>query len=340
MSDDLYYPFAEPPSLGGTLTVAPGIRWLRMGLPFALDHINLWLLEDGDGWTLVDCGIGLPEARDVWERVIEQELNGRPIRRIIVTHFHPDHIGQAAWLAERFGVDVHMTEGEWAVASESHGRSDAAAAEHLVALYRRHGLDAERADGLRGRGNSYRALVPDLPPPPRRLAEGDEIEIGADRWRVMIGRGHAPEHACLYCAERGLLIAGDQILPTISSNVSANGKEDEDPLGYFLDSCRRFGALPPTTRVLPSHGKVFEGLAARADALIAHHAAHIENLREACREPRTATDLLPVMFRRKLDLHTLMFGMGETIAHLHHMHKAGLLRRSEDEEGVLRYQSV
>ncbi len=340
MNNQLHYPFSQPPEPQRTLTVAPGVRWLRMALPFALDHINLWLLEDGEGWTLVDCGIGLPQGRRAWEQVIATELQGKPLRRIVVTHYHPDHIGQAGWLSEYFSAPVYMTAGEWALASELHARSDADAGARQAELFIRHGLDRERAKAIRERGNSYRPLIERLPREVEIIREGDVLRIGEDDWRVMIGRGHAPEHAMLYCAARDLLIAGDQILPTISSNVSVGANEADDPLADFIDSLQRLAKLPAATRVLPAHGLVFEGVPARAAALIEHHRQHFARIVSACAEPKAAAELLTVMFRRELDLHTLMFGMGETIAHLQHMTRKGMLVCHEGEDGVLRYTAA
>jgi len=330
MSDPLTYPFTAPPADAATLEVAPGVFWLRLPLPFALDHINVWLLDDRDGWTLVDTGVGLAEGRDLWRGLFETALGGRPLRRIIVTHYHPDHIGQAAWLAERFDAPVHITETEMATASELVAMPENEAGERLADLFERHGLDAERAGRLRTRGNTYHRLVPAVPEQHSRLSEGDEIDIGARRWRIIIGRGHAPEHACLFSEGPGqpLLISGDQVLPRISSNISVHpGAEDQDPLGDFLASLRRLSDLPEETRVLPSHGWVFEGLRQRCERLATHHERHLDNLRAECSAPRSAADILPVLFRRTLDAHQITFAMGEAIAHLLHLERHGDVQR-------------
>lgn len=330
MSDPLTYPFEAPPADSTSLEVAPGVFWLRLPLPFALDHINVWLLADGDGWTLVDTGIGLPEAREHWEGLIDTVLQGRPLRRIIVTHYHPDHIGQAAWLAGQFDAPVHITEEERATAAELLAMPEDEAGGRLADLFERHGLDAERTAALRERGNTYRRLVPAIPRQHSRLREGDEIEIGARRWRIIIGRGHAPEHACLFSEGPGqpLLISGDQVLPRISSNISVRpGAEGQDPLGGFLASLRRLSGLPEETRVLPSHGWVFEGLQRRCERLAAHHDKHLDDLRTACESAVSAADVLPVLFRRRLDAHQITFAMGEAIAHLLHLERLGDVER-------------
>ena len=336
MTQQLDYPFERPPESGETLLVAPGIHWLRMPLPFALDHINLWLLEEDGGWTLVDTGIGLPEMRETWRGLFGSVLEGRPIRRIVVTHYHPDHIGQAAWLARHFDAPVYVTAGEIGAARAIHALDNAEAGRRIAELYRRHGLEPARAKTLERRGNSYRRLVLDLPDRVEIIADGDNLTLGGRRWEVIVGRGHAPEHACLASEDGEVLISGDQVLPRISSNVSVRpGAEDADPLGDYLYSLDRLARLPAATRVLPSHGRVFHGLRERTAALTRHHRKHLEALLDACSTPRTAADVLDVLFRRELDDHSIMFAMGESVAHLNHLHRRGDLRLLDGE--VLRY---
>ncbi len=328
MSDMLTYPWPRPPASGQWREVAPGIRWLRLPLPFALDHINVWLLADGDGWTLVDTGIGLPDVQPVWERLFESAMEGRPLQRILVTHYHPDHVGQAGWLSERFGAPVWMPEQEYAFARQLVEASDEAVGERTVGLFRVHGLDEGRLEKLRRRGNTYRRLVGPLPDSVRFLRGGDTVVIGDRTWQVIIGRGHSPEHACLVSTDGDLMISGDQVLPRISTNVSVRaGHEHLDPLGDYLESLRRIAKLPPAIRILPSHGLVFEGLHQRLEALARHHEAHLQRLMKACRTPHSAADVLPLMFRRELDEHAILFAMGESIAHLHHLHCQGRLKR-------------
>ena len=228
----LDYPHAAPPAPGEVVAVAPRVLWLRMPLPFALDHINLWLLADpDDGFTLVDCGIGDAATRALWERHAATTLAARPIRRIIATHCHPDHVGNAAWLAARFDAPVAMTHAEFltahAIRDEHSGYSLAATAD----LFRRHGMTADQLAQLRERGNGYRRLVPELPTVFDRLLDGDLRNAGGTTWRIVEGHGHSPEHASLYSAERGVLIAGDMLLPRISTNVSVWAVErDGNPL--------------------------------------------------------------------------------------------------------------
>jgi len=338
LSTVLGFPFADPPGSGSVLVVAPGVRWLRMPLPFALDHINLWLMEDGSGWTQIDSGYGDASTRKLWETHFADTLGGQSISRVIATHFHPDHLGNAAWLAERFRCPVWMPQAEYltahAVAEERAGYGSEATCE----LFRRHGLAAEQVDALRSRGNRYRRGVPELPKSYQRILAGDEIPIGKHRWRVVAGYGHSPEHAALHCKELAVCISGDMLLPKISTNVSVWPVEPEgDPLGRFLASLDAFTALPRDTLILPSHGLPFIGAAERVAQLRAHHAARLAELEAAASEPRSAGELLPVLFRRPLDVQQLLFAMGEAIAHLNHLWLAGRLTRQTDHHGTIRF---
>jgi glyoxylase-like metal-dependent hydrolase (beta-lactamase superfamily II) len=327
----------EPPPAGATLDVAPGLKWLRMPLPFALDHINLWLLADRDSWTQVDCGYGDAATRALWQRHFIESLEGKRIGRIIATHYHPDHLGNAAWLAARWDCAVAMAQGEYltahAVADERAGYGVGATS----ILFRSHGMAEEHIAALEARGNSYRHGVPELPLAYQRLLADDEIAIGSERWRVIPGFGHSPEHSSLYCPGLKLLISGDMLLPKISTNVSVWPPEpDADALGRFLASLDRFARLPPDTLVLPSHGLPFVGIAARIDQLHTHHANRLAELEAAASRPVTAEQLLPVLFRRQLDLQQRYFAMGEAIAHLNHLWHAGRLIRSS-QRGILRF---
>lgn len=328
------YPQPTPPEAGLPLVAAPGIEWLRMPLPFALDHINLWLLEDGDAYTAVDTGIALDPVRTAWKSV----LAVRQLRRLLVTHFHPDHLGLAAWLQEQTGAPLWITQGEYLTAQMVKHQIGAYSVEASCEFFRRHGLPESRIDALRQRGNAYDRVVPALPFSFHPLWEDEEIEIGGRAWRVIVGHGHAPEHASLYCAELGVLISGDMLLPRISTNISVfAGVPDADSLGWFLASLDRLRELPEDTLVLPSHGLPFRGLHFRVDQLHAHHADRCADLRLACAEPKTAAELIPVLFPREItDPHQTMFAMGEAIAHLNYLEQARHLERIE-ENGIVRY---
>ena len=305
-----------------------------MPLPFALDHINLWLIADGDRWVAVDAGYALDVVRDGWRQI----LSDRVLSRLIVTHFHPDHLGLAAWLQELTGVPLAMTQGDYLTAQVVRAQLGSFGVPAMLAFYRAHGLDKQVLAGLKARGNAYAHGVPAIPATFAAIADGDELSIGGRRWQVLVGHGHAPEHASLYCEESRILISGDMLLPRISTNISVWAVTPEaDPLGAFLASIEKLRVLPHDTLVLPSHGLPFRGLHARVDQLQAHHAARCAELLAATEAPRSAAELVPVLFPREIsDPHQAMFAMGEAIAHLNYLEKARRLERTV-ENGSIRY---
>jgi glyoxylase-like metal-dependent hydrolase (beta-lactamase superfamily II) len=335
----LTFPFAESPAAGTVREVAPGVFWLRMPLPFALDHINLWLLKDADGWCGVDCGIALPDTQANWERIFAEVLAPAGLTRLIVTHYHPDHMGNAGWLLQRYHAPLIMTESEYLTAHAHYDRIGGYGAEATARLFAANGLDSERVATIGGRGNPYRQRVSGPPQRFQRMMDGDEIVVGGRDWRVIVGYGHAPEHAALYCESLGVLISGDMLLPKISTNVSVWSIEPEgDPLKLFLRSIDRFAALPQDTLVLPSHGLPFLGAQARIAMLHRHHEDRLNEVLEACNGPKSAAELMPVLFRRPLDSHQLFFAMGESLAHLHYLWYRGRLGRSTGADGVYRFE--
>ena len=331
----LEYPFPEIPAPGTTREVAPGIHWLSMPLPFQLDHINLWLIEEESGWTVVDTGIGNAQTRGLWEKILE----GKKVTRVIVTHYHPDHAGNAAWLCQRSGAALWMTQGEYLTAHAVRTSTAGYTADAVLAVFRKNGLDEKRAAAMAGGRNRYAALVPEFPFSYRRIIEGDEVPIGRHRWRAIIGHGHAPEHLSLFSKAANVLIAGDMLLSTISTNVSVWSIDPEgDPLRLFLDSVARYRDLPEDVLVLPSHGKPFRGAHRRVLELEKHHQARFADLEgELKKKPQSACELLGVLFRRPLDAHQTFFAMGEAIAHLHYLYYAGRARRAVDPDGIMRY---
>lgn len=350
LESELSYAFGETlPDTGTTMEVAPGVRWVRMGLPFALNHINLWLLADEEkaadgsvrrGWSIVDCGIANDATKNAWEQLFANELQGLPVLRVIVTHYHPDHVGLAHWLCERWQAPLLMTTGEYGFARMMSADLPGADGASMLPHFRLHGLsDPETMSQLDGRRNYYPSLVPSVPIGFLRLEENRALQIGGRRWQVITGSGHSPEHAALYCDSLKLMISGDMVLPRISTNTSVFAIEPEfDAVGNFLDSLNKFLPLPEDTLVLPSHGKPFRGLHRRIAQLHAHHAERLEEVRQACTAaPRSAADIVPLMFPRALDAHQLSFAMGEALAHLHRLWYAGELVRHKDEDGVMRF---
>ncbi|HXU43512.1 MAG TPA: MBL fold metallo-hydrolase [Burkholderiales bacterium] len=327
----LDYPYPETPAPGETIEVAPGVRWLSMPLPFALDHINLWLVGD----TIVDTGIGDATTRGLWERI----LAGKEIRRIVLTHYHPDHAGNAAWLVQKFGAEFWTTQGEYLTAHAVRASSAGYTTEAVLEVFRKNGLAAERAATMGGRGNRYAALVPEFPLSYRRIIDGDRVKMGGHEWRAFIGHGHAPEHLSLYCEALNVVIAGDMLLSTISTNVSVWSIDPEgDPLRLFLESLKRYRELPEDVLVLPSHGKPFRGAHTRVAELEAHHQGHFTKIENILKTKQcSAGEMLSVLFRRPLDAHQTFFAMGEAIAHLHYLYYAGRLKRANGADGIMRY---
>jgi glyoxylase-like metal-dependent hydrolase (beta-lactamase superfamily II) len=345
---ELDYPLGDTmPELGSVQEVAPGLHWVRMTLPFALNHINLWLLDDllddGDGprrgWTIVDCGIATDTTRSAWEQVFETALQGRPVLRVIATHYHPDHMGLAEWLCDKWKVKLWTTAGEYAVARMMSADMPGYSGASLMAHYVAHGLPGDAVSKVGERRGYYARLVPAVPETYRRLQDGQQFNINGQRWQVITGFGHSPEHASLWCEERGLLISGDMVLPRISTNVSVQSYEPEsDPVTLYLNSLGKFAHLPQDTLVLPSHGKPFRGLHTRIRQLREHHAERLQEVIEACREkPMSACDIVPIMFRRELDAHQLSFALGEALAHLHALWFEGKLKRRRDPDQVFRF---
>lgn len=340
MSASIRLLYDAPPPHGERLQVAAGVYWLRMPLPVALDHINLWLLEDEGGWTVIDTGVATDATRAAWEQVIATALDGKPIVRVLCTHMHPDHIGLADWLCKRFDAPLWITTGEYlsarAIAAGLPGTDTAAQIAHYV----RHGVDAAQLAAITERGSFYQRMVPAVPHAYRRLSDGERVRIGAHDWRVLVGTGHSPEHASLVCEALNLVISGDMLLPTISTNVSVWAIEPEsNPLAWFLDSITHYRHLHAAVRVLPSHGLPFEGAHARVDALLAHHAARLDEVRAACRaQPQSAASIVPILFRRTLDIHQTTFALGEALAHLHALWFAGELLREIDAQGIVRFR--
>lgn len=335
MSDGVRYVFDGEPETGHIREVAPGVHWLRMPLPFKLDHINLWLLEDGDGWTVIDTGIARDEVKAAWEEIIARHFGRRPLKRVIVTHFHPDHMGLVGWLTGRFGVGLWASSGEWAFARMLSLDSDEAFKDTFHHFYHAAGFDDGLLEAVSERGNPYAARVSPIPVSYRRLRDGEAVDIGGRSWRVIVGAGHSPEHVCLFSDQLGVLISGDQILPRISPNVSVWPQEPEaDPLALFLDSLDLFRPLPAGTLVLPSHDWPFVGLHRRLDELAHHHDGRLDETLAACAEPRTGVDVLERLFDRDLDRHQLFFAIGESLAHLHFLEGRGRIERSRRPDGV------
>ncbi len=342
---ELSYPHARHPAPGTTEEVAVGVRWLTMPMPGSLSHINLYLLEDGDGWWVVDTGLGMAQTSDWWRQIFSQELGGRPVKGVICTHMHPDHVGQAKMITDEFRCPLYMTQAEY---YQARAFANTTGRHHTSWLgekfYMRSGMPRSYLDELSKmwgqRGNSGFSM-PDMPSGYHRLQAGDVLTIGGRTWLILVGSGHSPEHACLYCAALKVLISGDQILPVITSNVSVHSMEPgANPLKAWMESHDRFLDTPDDTFVLPAHNLPFYGVRQRLRDLISHHEDRMLAIEEHCVEPATARDLLPVLFLRELDPRQMMMALGEAIAHLHLLMHRNRIERRLHEDGCYRFRSI
>jgi len=351
LESQLSYAFGETiPVPGEALQIVPGLRWARMPLPFALDHVNLWLLQDNveqdgatrTGWSLIDTGAGTDATRAAWEQLLAEGLDGQALVRLIATHCHPDHVGLAGWLCERFSAPFWTTTGEFGFMRMMAAALPGVDGPSAIPHFERHGLrDAAMLDQMGSRRNYYPSLVPTVPLAYTRLQDDQNVTIGGQLWRVITGFGHSPEHASLYCATLNILISGDMVLPRISTNVSVFAVEpDGNPLQLYLDSLGKFADLPEDVLVLPSHGKPFRGLHTRIRQLREHHVERLAEVIAACAVPQSAADIVPIMFRRPLDAHQLSFALGEALAHLHKLWYDGRLTRVAGADGVLLFTQI
>ena len=339
--DQIAYEFSDRPEAGETMVVAPGIVWLRMPLPFALGHINLWLLEDDDGWAIVDTGVYVDESREVWKKTFASVMQERPVNRVLVTHLHPDHVGCAGWLTDRFDVPLWMSREEYflcRILVADTGRKTPREGDQFYAAA---GFKPEQMEYYHKMFGMFGKYVAELPESYTRLKDSDTLQIGNHHWEVIVGRGHSPEHACLYCRQENLLISGDQLLPRISSNVSVYPTEPgADPLADWLDSLGTLKSrIAPDVLVLPAHGKPFRGAHERLDALIAEHIDGLNKLEAICDEAKRAVDVFPALFKSKIGEHNLIMATGESIAHLNYLVNRDRLTVERDADGVDWYRS-
>ena len=310
-----------------------------MPLPFALDHVNCWLLGEPSGQVLIDTGVDDAATREYWNAIVKR--NGQWPSQLLVTHFHPDHMGLAGWFAGLGAQSLMATKVEAGIAAQLWSAEDEQYAGTYEKWYAAHGLPADAIQSVRGNGNTYRRKVHQPPPLSQwhYVEEGKSLTLANRKYKVIIGRGHAPHMVMLFREDDHVLIAADQVLPSISPNVSVMPRlEDDDPLSSFLHSLTCLEGLPDDTLVLPSHGLPFRGLKQRLDALKQHHTERLELVLHACRQKVSAHDLFDVLYRRKLDAQQMSFALGEALAHLHYLEKQGKLTRFDDRD-VTRFRA-
>lgn len=339
----LEYPFGEEtPAVGETMEVAPGVHWVRMPLPFSLQWINLWLIDDGArGWTIVDTGMPLDDTKSAWRKIFDEKLGGRPVWRVIVTHMHPDHIGNAGWLSRKFPEsEFWISRLEYISCRMLVADTGREAPEAGVTFYRQAGWTEDQIETYKSRFGGFGRGVSRLPDAYRRLEDGDVFEMAGQTWRIISGNGHSPEHSCLFCEELNVLISGDQLLPKISSNVSVFPTEPAgDPLRDWLESCEKLKAeLPEDVLVLPAHNEPFRGAHSRLDHLIKGHGVALRRLHQRLtQEPRRVVDVFPAIFGRKIGDDVLSMATGEALAHLNYLIENEQAERTIDADGVAWY---
>jgi glyoxylase-like metal-dependent hydrolase (beta-lactamase superfamily II) len=336
----LHFPRATAPDPGTLTEIAPGVLWLRIALPFALNHVNVYLIEDGAGWALVDTGVNDDRTRTMWTTLLKGRVLKKKITRVIGTHFHPDHIGLAGWIVERCGVELSMSQTEFFFAQTLLGHADALHSPVQQEFFRQRGLDAASTEALTGRGHAYLQLTSPLQPTYRRLVAGDTLRIGGRSFEILTGAGHAPEQVMLLCRADRIFLSADQVLAGISPNISVWPWEKEaDPLGAYLASLEHLHeVVPDRALVLGGHNLPFVGLHDRVADLANHHERRCAEIVAACRtSPMTAAELVPVIFRRKLDAQQTGFAFGEVVAHVNYLRRLGELAMVADRDGTQRY---
>ena len=340
----LVYPFEAAPSPQEKIEVAAGVFWVRLPFPFGNFHINLWLIRDGEGWTLVDTGMDHETTREVWEGWIENLLEGLPILRVIVTHMHPDHVGLAGWIVKKFEASFYMSRTDYLMCRAMAADTGLKAPEEGVSFYHEAGFDEKGLGRYRERFGSFGEWIFPLPQSYGRLRQGDEITIGGYAWQIEVGMGHTPEHLVLFCPALKVLISGDQILPKISSNVSLFPTEpNADPLKDWMDSCLRLKDIfPDDTLVLPAHNEPFYGVKNRLQSLYDSHERALARLLGVCDVARRAVDqeVFSVLFKRKIDRDNFFMATGESLAHLSCLVYRGAITRELDADGVAWFQKV
>jgi glyoxylase-like metal-dependent hydrolase (beta-lactamase superfamily II) len=339
----LAYPFEQGPKTGEAIEVAPGVKWLRMPLGGALAFINVWAIDDGpDGVAIVDTGLGGQATQAAWRAAFAGPLAGKTVTRVFVTHMHPDHIGMAGWLTRKFQCRLWISRLEFLMCRSLAADTGREAPADALSFFRAAGWDDEALETYKARFGGFGRALHALPDSFQRLSDGDAVQIGEHLWRVVIGSGHSPEHACLWSPELKTIITGDQVLPRISSNVSVFPTEPNgDPLTDWLTSLARIKTqVPDDVLVLPAHNDPFHGLHARIDHLIGGHERGLARLRALLAEPRRAVDVFRALFRRQIDANLLGLATGESLAHLNCLIARGQASRARDADGVDWYQAA
>ncbi|WP_435138984.1 MBL fold metallo-hydrolase [Pseudopelagicola sp. nBUS_19] len=341
--DKIRYPWEVPPREGEAVEVAEGVLWMRLPLPMALDHVNIYALDDGDGWTIVDTGFDSKRSRAIWRVLLDGPLSGKPIRRVIVTHHHPDHVGLAGWFQEDFGASLWTTRTAWLFARMLQLDEQALPRQETLEFYRRCGMDEEIFNERRSeRPFNFADVVAPMPLGFRRIKQDDTIHFGGRDWVVHIGNGHAPEHATFWSTDDNLVLSGDQILPSISSNIGVYATEPEaDPVADWLESCERLSQYARSDQlVLGGHKLPFTGATVRMRQLIDNHHGALERLEKHLETGRTAGECFAPLFKRQIDKASYGLALVEALAHLNHLYHVGSASRTLREDRSWLFQKI
>ena len=341
--DPLKYRYeGQEPSHGSVKEIVDGVFWVRLPLWGRLNHINVWLLRDKDSWMVVDTGLNRGDVQQIWKNIFASQLKGKPVSRVLATHLHGDHTGNAGWICREWGSELWMSRSDFYMCKVMAADGPNDVPDDAIKFYRRAGFDESRLGRYRERFGQFGANISELPAGYHRVTDGQYLEIDGREWRAIIGHGHAPEHICLYCPEHKIIIAGDQILPKITPNISVNPSEpNANPLRDFINSCARFREqLPPDLLVLPAHESLYEGVHERLTELIDWHEVALEKLYELCAVPKRAVDVFPALFKSDITDTSFFPATGESIAHLHCALERRMVRVEEDENGVAWWQQA
>ena len=337
----LRYPWADPPAHGTATEVADGVLWFRLPLPMKLDHVNIYALDDGDSWTVIDTGFASNKTKEIWRAVMEGPFGGKPVTRAVVTHHHPDHIGLAGWLQTEFGATLLTTRTAWLMGRMLTLDVQATPNAETLEFYRSAGMDPETLDKRsKERPFNFADIVAPLPLGYERLQQGQTIKMGGRTWDIHMGNGHAPEHATFWSRDDNLVLSGDQILPSISPNIGVYATEPmADPIGEWLEACER---LAPMARddhlVLGGHKLPFTGLPTRMRQLIENHHGALQRLLAFIDTPKAAGDCFAPLFKRTIGEGEYGLALVEAVAHLSHLYQTGLASRERRADGAWVYQ--
>lgn len=339
----LRYPWEDPPAEGEAIEVAEGVLWIRLPLPMALDHVNVYALDDGASWTIVDTGFASKRSRAIWAKVLAGPLAGKPVGRVIVTHHHPDHVGLAGWFQKEHGATLWTTRTAWLFSRMLQLDEQAVPAPETIAFYQSAGMDPDILEARRNeRPFNFADVVAPMPLGFTRIKEGDVVRIGGRDWDVRIGNGHAPEHATFWSRDDNLVLSGDQILPSISSNIGVYATEPEaDPVGDWMEACERLSRYAREDHlVLGGHKVPFTGLPLRMKQLIDNHHGALKRLLDYLAEPRVAGECFPPLFKRSIGASEYGLALVEAFAHLNHLYQTGQASRVMRDDGAWVWQAT